>query len=199
MTNPTSALRLAVRPGAATEFRMASPKRLLLRSLGILTLCAASGCLDPASDTTGAVRPDDSGSDSAEERRLRRDSDRDGYAKSPWGADCDDTRASVNPGATETCGTAYDDDCDGSANDLDATGCTPFYADVDGDGRARRGSARRRARRRRGWPRSPRWRGTRPRRAGVARRASARRSRRGRSGVYSELQVAATSSRPPRT
>ena len=113
---------------------MASPKRLLLRSLGILTLCAASGCLDPASDTTGAVRPDDSGADSAEDRRLRRDSDRDGYARAPWGADCDDARASVHPGAAESCGTTYDDDCDGSTNDLDATGCTPFYADVDGDG-----------------------------------------------------------------
>ncbi len=43
--------------------------------------------------------------------------------------DCDDTRDTVNPGATEVCETAYDDDCDGIAAlcpyydawDLDAT------------------------------------------------------------------------------
>ncbi|MSP55305.1 MAG: hypothetical protein EXR69_06850, partial [Myxococcales bacterium] len=48
--------------------------------------------------------------------------------------DCDDSLSSVNPGGTETCGTSYDDDCDGDINDLDATDCTALYADIDNDG-----------------------------------------------------------------
>jgi hypothetical protein len=78
------------------------------------------------------------------------DSDRDGYY--PTGAasecrctgvaprtatlsgDCDDANAARNPGATETCATAYDDDCDSDVNDVGATGCTTRYTDSDGDG-----------------------------------------------------------------
>ncbi len=47
--------------------------------------------------------------------------------------DCDDARATVNPGAVETCATAWDDDCDSNANEKDATACTGFYFDGDGD------------------------------------------------------------------
>jgi hypothetical protein len=51
--------------------------------------------------------------------------------------DCDDTRAGVNPGATEACDAAdTDEDCDGLADDADpsATGHATYYADADGDG-----------------------------------------------------------------
>lgn len=44
--------------------------------------------------------------------------------------DCDDTRASVNPGATESCN-SIDDDCDGSVDDGVTT---PYYRDGDSDG-----------------------------------------------------------------
>ena len=43
--------------------------------------------------------------------------------------DCDDTSASVNPGAVESCNGA-DDDCDGSSDE----GLPLYYADEDGDG-----------------------------------------------------------------
>jgi hypothetical protein len=71
------------------------------------------------------------------------DTDLDGYCvgsvtagvKCPnGGGDCDDTRAAVNPGATETCGTALDDDCDGLTNEVNATLCQNFYTDADNDG-----------------------------------------------------------------
>ena len=47
--------------------------------------------------------------------------------------DCDDSLSAVSPSGTETCATPYDDDCDGDANDLDATSCTTRYDDADGD------------------------------------------------------------------
>ncbi len=50
------------------------------------------------------------------------------------GSDCDDTKAAVNPGASETCVTAYDDNCNGLTNEINATACTNWYADVDLDG-----------------------------------------------------------------
>ena len=51
------------------------------------------------------------------------------------GNDCDDTPtgATINPGVPENCATAYDDNCNGSANDQNATNCTPFFFDADGD------------------------------------------------------------------
>jgi len=47
--------------------------------------------------------------------------------------DCDDTRASVHPLATESCN-GLDDDCDGSVDEAGSTGSTTWYADTDGDG-----------------------------------------------------------------
>jgi len=44
--------------------------------------------------------------------------------------DCDDTDATINPGATEVCD-SVDNDCDGS---IDEGVTTTFYADSDGDG-----------------------------------------------------------------
>jgi len=78
-----------------------------------------------------------------------RDDDGDGYgqdseslcldaATPPYTAllagDCDDTRRAVNPAAPEVCGNAIDDDCNGVAEEEDATGCTVYYRDDDGDG-----------------------------------------------------------------
>jgi hypothetical protein len=52
--------------------------------------------------------------------------------------DCDDTRADVNPGATEVCDSAdTDEDCDGLADDADPSTdpstMVSYYADNDGD------------------------------------------------------------------
>lgn len=48
--------------------------------------------------------------------------------------DCDDGDVRVHPFGTETCANPADEDCDGTANDAEASGCTPFYLDLDGDG-----------------------------------------------------------------
>jgi hypothetical protein len=56
-----------------------------------------------------------------------------GSYKATQAGDCNDAKAAVNPAATESCNTADDDNCDGSTNDANATGCTNFYTDVDGD------------------------------------------------------------------
>ncbi len=82
--------------------------------------------------------------------RYYRDNDRDGYYpdgapfecrcdprgsfSASTGSDCDDSNPGVNPEMRENCSTAYDDDCDGDTNDLNAVGCTRFYRDNDGDG-----------------------------------------------------------------
>ena len=49
------------------------------------------------------------------------------------GGDCDDANADANPGGTEDCLTAADDDCSGSPNDVDALNCSTWYTDADGD------------------------------------------------------------------
>jgi hypothetical protein len=52
------------------------------------------------------------------------------------GDDCDDTRSTVKPGATEICDAAdLDEDCDGLADDADpsVSGQRAWYADTDGD------------------------------------------------------------------
>ncbi|MEN0062830.1 MAG: MopE-related protein [Myxococcota bacterium] len=47
--------------------------------------------------------------------------------------DCDDSLATVFPGAAETCN-GLDDDCNGVIDDPGTPGLTPYYADLDGDG-----------------------------------------------------------------
>ena len=59
------------------------------------------------------------------------DGDGDGFAACE---DCDDGNGAVHPSAAESCATLYDDDCDGSTNDVGAVGCAYFYADADADG-----------------------------------------------------------------
>ena len=57
-----------------------------------------------------------------------------GSFKASKAGDCADTNAAVNPGATEVCGDGLDNNCDGSENDPNSTGCSDFYLDQDGDG-----------------------------------------------------------------
>jgi hypothetical protein len=77
-----------------------------------------------------------------------RDDDSDGYGletdqkclcapTAPYTAtvagDCNDSEASIHPSATEVCN-GVDDNCDGSTDEVGATGCTPYLRDGDGDG-----------------------------------------------------------------
>ncbi|MBM4398319.1 MAG: hypothetical protein FJ087_21845, partial [Deltaproteobacteria bacterium] len=48
--------------------------------------------------------------------------------------DCQDGDPAAYPGAGERCATAYDDDCDGDANELNSAGCSDWWLDADGDG-----------------------------------------------------------------
>ena len=57
----------------------------------------------------------------------------DGSWTANVGGDCDDALASVHPGAVEACN-GIDDNCNGATDEADASGCTPFYPDADGDG-----------------------------------------------------------------
>lgn len=59
----------------------------------------------------------------------------DGDGFSPADGDCDDTIASIHPGAEEHCNGA-DDDCDGTVDSHDAVDAAMFYVDLDGDGAA---------------------------------------------------------------
>jgi len=59
---------------------------------------------------------------------AERDADGDGYTTT---ADCDDTQASVHPGALEVCD-RVDNDCDGTI-DSSAIDATMWYRDADGD------------------------------------------------------------------
>ena len=54
----------------------------------------------------------------------------------PNSNDCNDSNGQVFPGQKEKCSTNYDDNCDGNTNEPDATGCTPWWVDMDGDGYA---------------------------------------------------------------
>ncbi len=105
--------------------------------------CTASGsftagndddCDDGDADTFPGVASSDSGAS------CMNDDDGDGYGDVnvsgavTAGTDCDDAIDSVRPGATETCSSAYDDDCDGSSNDTGAISCTTYYYDADADG-----------------------------------------------------------------
>ncbi len=46
--------------------------------------------------------------------------------------DCDDAKVAIHPGTKEACNGA-DDNCDGTTDEADASGCKLFYADLDGD------------------------------------------------------------------
>ncbi len=56
-----------------------------------------------------------------------------GDYSNPKGGDCDDSKAAYNPSVPEVCDSGIDNNCNGLTDEQDATGCTTFYADVDGD------------------------------------------------------------------
>jgi hypothetical protein len=58
------------------------------------------------------------------------DDDNDGYTSD---VDCDDSDASINPGATEYCDTV-DNNCDGTIDEDTAIDAVTWYADADNDG-----------------------------------------------------------------
>lgn len=47
--------------------------------------------------------------------------------------DCNDADEGVHPDAVESCN-GSDDNCDGATDDMDASGCTVYFVDADGDG-----------------------------------------------------------------
>jgi hypothetical protein len=47
--------------------------------------------------------------------------------------DCDDTNRLVNPDAVEVCDDGIDNNCDGALTERNASGCTYYYTDSDGD------------------------------------------------------------------
>ncbi len=61
-----------------------------------------------------------------------------GFYTASMGGDCDDDPnvcgVGCNPGMAEQCSTAYDDNCNGDSNELNAPGCTTYYRDSDDDG-----------------------------------------------------------------
>ncbi|MBL0316439.1 MAG: T9SS type A sorting domain-containing protein [Flavobacteriales bacterium] len=109
-------------------------------------------------DTDASINPDatevcdngadddcDGNIDNAAANSYFADTDGDGYGDpsdsvvactAPSGyvgddTDCDDTDASINPGADEVCNNGADDNCDGNTDELPLI---TFYADADGDG-----------------------------------------------------------------
>ena len=56
------------------------------------------------------------------------------------GGDCVDANKAINPSKQEDCATAYDDNCNGSTNDVGAAYCTDFYKDADNDTYGAKGS-----------------------------------------------------------
>lgn len=56
-----------------------------------------------------------------------------GMYRATVGGDCDDNDPNVNPGVKEICNNGRDDNCNGTENDENATGCIKFYKDLDQD------------------------------------------------------------------
>lgn len=83
--------------------------------------CIVVSC-DPA---VGCVQ-DERTNDVDGDHYFRMNSSTDGCI----GNDCDDSRATVNPGRSETCSDSLDNDCDGTVDN----GVTTWYRDCDGDG-----------------------------------------------------------------
>lgn len=98
----------------------------------LVAVLLSAGCVDgggrrPAESDTGT--DGDARTDSPEGEI---DEDGDGV---PLPADCDDTMATVYPGAREDCTTPTDEDCDGEGGeaDLDCSACGDDDDDKDDD------------------------------------------------------------------
>jgi hypothetical protein len=102
VASPVAARRRSTPPGGT----------LVLGILAVLALAPLPGCA-PEEETPIVLIDDDA----------------DGW---PLPQDCDDTIATVHPGATERCDTV-DEDCDGVADDAPVDGL-PGWHDRDGDG-----------------------------------------------------------------
>ena len=101
-------------------------------------------CDDVDNDCNSATDDDDAGLDSSTGSTWYTDSDADGYGVStgstlaceqPSGyasntTDCDDALYARNPGATEACANAIDEDCDSSYSE----GCSSVYVSCGGSG-----------------------------------------------------------------
>ncbi|NCG18674.1 MAG: hypothetical protein GWP91_06655 [Rhodobacterales bacterium] len=70
--------------------------------------------------------------DGAPHPMVVQDNDNDGV--SPEDGDCDDTDASIFPGADELCEDGIDNNCDGQIDDPTAVDATTSYQDLDQDG-----------------------------------------------------------------
>ena len=79
---------------------------------------------------TELLRPDEDGDGYGDAKKTAEICPGDGYVA--LGGDCDDTRASVNPGATEVCD-GLDNDCDSVIDDA-AVDAFEVFTDGDGDG-----------------------------------------------------------------
>ncbi len=96
-----------------------------------------SASADDCDDVEAAIHPGAAESDCADPVDYNcdgsvafADADADGWAAC---TECDDADAGVNPAATEVCD-GKDNDCDGTADEPDATDALTWYADADGDG-----------------------------------------------------------------
>ncbi len=88
-----------------------------------LLILLALGCSDADKETTTP-----SGTTSTDDQPV--DADGDSWTSDE---DCDDSDASVSPGAVEVCD-GIDNNCDGVVDPPDASGSQTFYTDADDDG-----------------------------------------------------------------
>jgi hypothetical protein len=119
------------------------------------TFCEAPPCVNSSQtlidcdDTNTAISPwgvetangvDDDCDGTIDEGTSVYDDDLDGYCETPpcvntanLETDCNDGDALIFPTQIEDCGTLHDDNCNGQTDEQDATGCSNFYEDYDGD------------------------------------------------------------------
>jgi hypothetical protein len=108
---------------------------------------ASEICNSRDDDCDGLTDDADTSVDTSTSSLSYRDADGDGYGTpgttarycvrpSGWSAiatDCDDTRAAVNPAASELCN-GRDDDCDSTVDEATAADALTWYRDFDSDG-----------------------------------------------------------------
>ena len=112
-----------------------------------LSTTSTTSCSAVVGYVTNATDCDDTDATLSPLTVWYRDSDGDSYGASastrtqcaqPSGyveddTDCNDATTSAYPGRTEACD-GIDNDCDGSTDEINASGCSYYYYDADGDG-----------------------------------------------------------------